>query len=71
MASKAKAGKVDVTNPRRLEKQDAWYYLPWNNDPCVEVYRQVRDVNGNPYTTSIRISAKKLLRELIAAGVKP
>ena len=60
--------KVKAGNPRKLHKQGAWYYLPCGADKDVSVYCEVK---GGQTLVQVRMSAKKLLRELIAIGVKP
>lgn len=45
--------------PRQLKKQDAWYYLPFGGDKTVHVFKVAGSESFN-----VRISAKKLLREL-------
>ena len=60
--------KVKAGNPRQLRKQGAWYYLPYGTDKTVSVYCEAKDgIN----LTTVKIPAQKLLRELIAIGVKP
>jgi len=58
--------KVDVLAARHLRKCGAWYFLPRldQREKNIEIYQ------AKSYK-AIRIPAKKLLRELIAVGVKP
>jgi len=61
--------KVDAAKPRQLNNQNAWYYLPYACEKNIEIYRSANSwVNNGPVAT---INARKLLRELLAVGVKP
>ena len=62
--------KVDAGKPRQLKKQSAWYYLPFGREDYVSLCKQVSAADvGTVFL--VKIPARKLLRELLAIGIKP
>lgn len=53
--------KVDTRKPRRLPKQNAWYYLPHGTQRTIGVY-----LERGQKVFAVGLPAKKLLRELKA-----
>jgi len=66
---KRKPKKIDAGRPRQLTNQQAWYYLPFDNEQYISICKQVGSVDAS--VVMVKISARKLLRELLAIGLKP
>lgn len=64
--------KVNPHKSRQVTKYGAWYYLPIGREKTIEIHKDTRLLGTDRAYKHIviRIPARKLLRELLALGIK-